>query len=297
MADFIFAARPMLMLPVWSIYLVSFQLSNKSNHLNTPHFLFLIAITLVIGAAYYINQYFDYESDRINNKIGFLQYGLISKREIISAYIVLTLIGILLSICLGFRYCGIITLMVLLALGYSAPPLRLKDGALSGLLANAIGYGILIPMSIQPKFMYSNRISIFPMIYFFMTVSAIYILTTIPDRKGDISINKNTMATQWNDRSLISIGGMLLVISLFISILMHEFVLSIISFFSLMSFFYALLSPTDSRILMACKFPILLLTLIAGYYFPTYLVFIIVLIMSTRLYYYRRFGIKYPRMN
>jgi len=57
---------------------------------------------------------------------------------------------------------------------------------------------------------------------------------------------------------------------------------------------YVVISPRVD--LLAAKFPLLVLTLLAGYYYPYYLLFVVALILATRIYYRRRFGISYPRL-
>jgi hypothetical protein len=47
---------------------------------------------------------------------------------------------------------------------------------------------------------------------------------------------------------------------------------------------------------MAAKIPILLLTLLAGTFYPAFFVFIIVLVWLTRVYYRRRFNMVYPSL-
>ena len=47
---------------------------------------------------------------------------------------------------------------------------------------------------------------------------------------------------------------------------------------------------------MAAKMPLLALTLLAGYYYPVYLGFVVALLVGTRTYYHRRFGVIYPEL-
>jgi len=49
-------------------------------------------------------------------------------------------------------------------------------------------------------------------------------------------------------------------------------------------------------LMFACKFPILLLTLLAGIHFPFYLFLLLLTIILTRVYYKKRFGIVYPKL-
>ena len=58
----------------------------------------------------------------------------------------------------------------------------------------------------------------------------------------------------------------------------------------------ALVVRSQQAVLFAAKRPILLLTLLAGYHYPVYLAFVVALLILTRTYYARRFGMVYPRL-
>lgn len=295
--DFIFAARPMLLLPVWSLYLIANNYYFGTNSFGTDDFIVLACLTLLVAGAYYINQIYDYHSDLINKKLGFLQSGKISKNEMIIVYVVFSMIAIIsgfkISLFLGVVFCAVFILGYI----YSAPPLRLKDRPILGLLSNGIAYGILVPLSIpgfaqQPDYL----LMILPT-YLFMTVSAGYLLTIIPDRDGDTKTGKQTLAVILSDRSIIIVAIVLLLFSLLLAWEMNHLYLMLISSVSLMLYFVILISPKNNLILMACKLPILLISILAGYYYPGYLVFLLALLFLTRLYYKKRFGMVYPRIN
>ncbi|UCD93647.1 MAG: UbiA family prenyltransferase, partial [Candidatus Zixiibacteriota bacterium] len=95
LADFIFAARPMLLLPVWSIYLIACKFSYGQARFDARALMSLIAVSLVAVGAYFINQIYDYQTDLINKKLGFLQRGLISRSEMTAAYISVSLVGLI----------------------------------------------------------------------------------------------------------------------------------------------------------------------------------------------------------
>ena len=187
--DYIYAARPLLHLPVWSVYLVSLyyhqQLSNE-NFLFTD-ILMLISLTLASSASYYINQIYDYESDLLNNKLGFLQKNYISFTEMKLLFYISSILAIGLAFYVS-RFGGfLITILILIGALYSAPPFRLKDRPFFGLLTNVFGYGIVVPLVVMPDMGMHNSGLMdwdFP-IYFSFTIGAIYLLTTIPDKDGD----------------------------------------------------------------------------------------------------------------
>ncbi len=295
--DFFFAARPMLHLPIWSVYLVSFHEAFPETAVAGQPLLILAALSLAGAGSYYLNQIFDYRSDFINQKLGFLQRGYIRRLDMIIAYLLSTSTALAIGYFSGDMAARVIILLCLLGFSYSAPPLRLKDRPVGGLLANAIGFGLLIPMVVPlelPEFTWERMLV--PG-YFFLTVAAVYLLTVIPDREGDILDGKNTLAAIFGDRVLIGIALLLLVLSSIDAYLLDHIMLMGISFASIVLFLIAFVINREPLILLACKLPIFLLSLLAGYYYPAYLGFIIVLLIVTRLYYRRRFGIIYPRLN
>ena len=74
-ADFFFAARPMLHLPIWSVYLVSLHYHNQlsGSKFDLSDLAMLCLLSLMAAAAYYLNQIHDYDSDKINRKLGCMQ--------------------------------------------------------------------------------------------------------------------------------------------------------------------------------------------------------------------------------
>lgn len=287
----------MLLLPVWSVYLVTHRIINGDNEFSPGDGLVLVGVSLIVIGAYFINQIYDFESDRLNRKLGFLQRDLIKKSEMMAAYIVTSIIPLIAGFILDIKIGLVMLIMILIGYVYSASPLRLKDRPLAGLIANAAAYGVLIPMSV-PGFMdYFNISRIYIVICFFMMVAAGYMLTIIPDREGDRKAGKLTLATQSSDKPIIFFAMVFLLAASYSSFVLDNIHLIIICIISIALFLVALVIGRSGFILFACKFPILLLSLLAGYYFPTYLVFLLVLLILTRLYYHKRFGIEYPRLN
>jgi 4-hydroxybenzoate polyprenyltransferase len=296
-ADFIFAARPMLLLPVWSIYLISYNQVYHSVNFGISPILTIMSINLMVAGIYFINQIYDYESDLLNNKLGFLQKGLISRKEMSTAYLAVTIVALIIGFAERLSLGVIILTAITLGFFYSAPPMRFKDRPLAGLLANGIGYGFFLPLSIPGYMEGVTYLKVLLPLYFIFLVSAGYLLTLIPDREGDRKTGKNTLAIQYSDRRLIIIGSVLLFLSIPIAEKLGNFRLLMLSAVSLVLFLAALVIRKEKMILAACKLPILMLSLLAGYYFPTYLIFILVLIILTRIYYRKRFGMVYPRID
>ncbi len=295
--DFIFAARPMLLLPVWSLYLIADKFYFGAEFFEILDFIVLFSLTLLVAGAYYINQIYDYQSDLINKKLGFLQSGKISKNEMTVVFVLISIIAIITGFKISPFLGGLFCVVFILGYIYSAPPLRLKDRPLLGLLSNSFAYGFLVPLSIPGIAATPDYLIMIMPTYYFMIVSAGYLLTIIPDRDGDAKTGKQTLAVLLSDKSVIIVAIILLMISLLLAWQMNHLLLMIISSISILLYITILISPKINLILMACKVPILLMSLLAGYYYPGYLIFLVALLILTRLYYKKRFGMVYPRID
>jgi 1,4-dihydroxy-2-naphthoate octaprenyltransferase len=267
--DFCFAARPLLQLPIWTVYLVALHYHHL---LSGERFAFLdlalmAMISIVFTAAAYLNQVYDFESDRINNKVGFLQRGFLSQNALMRGCLLCLVVPFVVSPFVSWLTLFIVAQLVFLAIVYSAPPPRLKDRPVGGLFANAYGHGFLVAVAVMPDMTLHNAGQLgwdLPF-YFFFAVGATYVLTTIPDRIGDAASGKRTIAV------ILGRNGALWVA-------------------------FALLGLAEASVRLAAKTPLLLLTLLAGFWYPVYLAFVVALLFGTRAYYRRRFGLIYPEL-
>ncbi len=298
--DLFYAARPMLHLPIWSIYLVSLfyhhQLSHE--HFGWANAGLLIGLSLMASGAYFLNQIYDYDSDRINRKLGFLHLGFLTKRELMVAYLMVSLVAI------GWALLGSLLLLIvflqLFVLGYvySVPPLRLKDRPFAGLAANAYSFGFLIPFTVMPELTLHNANLLHwdKPIYFFLAVASIYLLTTLPDREGDRATGKRTIAVVMNHRVVKLLAFLLMLCGAYVANRSQLSLLTLVSLVSALPIAVTLFVRSEKLELFAAKLPILLLTLLAGYFYSGYLLFIVVLLILTRIYYKKRFDLVYPKL-
>jgi 4-hydroxybenzoate polyprenyltransferase len=298
--DLVFAARPMLHLPIWSIYLVALFYNRKltSGHFQWLDVGMLTGLSLLASGAYYLNQVYDYDSDKINRKLGFLQFGLLNKKELMAAYLVVSVMAIGYSFFFSFLMLVIFLQLFLFGYVYSTPPLRFKDRPFPGLLANAYTFGFLVPLTVMPQLNLhdANRLDWDNPIYFFLAVAAIYLLTTLPDRKGDKAVGKRTMAVLLKPTTVKLIAFLLMILAAGVAIRSQRNILVFLSLVSSLPTMITLFLKSDKLELFAAKFPILLLTLLAGYFYPGYLVFIVVVLISCRIYYRRRLNLVYPNL-
>ncbi|MEW6049573.1 MAG: UbiA family prenyltransferase [Candidatus Zixiibacteriota bacterium] len=298
--DYVFAARPLLHVPLWSVYLVSlrYHLQLSGERFGLSDFRLLLAMSLIAAGAFYFNQVHDAESDRINAKVGFLQNDILSERSLTRAYLIASVFAIAIGLTLSWLTVCILMFAFVLGYLYSAPPFRLKDRPIAGLLVNAAGAGFLPSVAVMPD-LTMNNIGLMGWdnpFYFAAAVGGVYLLTTVPDLAGDAATGKKTVPVLFGSKAAVGAAAVILAYSGFIALRSERHLLLVVSSLAFLMAVIAFFSSSSKIVLFAAKIPILMLTCLAGYFFPLYLVFMIALIAGTRLYYRRRFGTVYPRL-
>jgi len=297
--DYIFFARPLLLLPVWTVYLHYLAFSRENGGLNLrigdTAIWQLFSLTLVFAGVYVFNQIFDIESDRINDKLHFLPRGMISIRSAWIYYLFLTLAGAAIMFAFFPEKWPVVAAIIILGTAYSIPCIRLKDNFIGGLMANAAAYGFLVPL-----LLYRNNITasvVFGMAPYFLAIATGYILTTIPDLEGDKASGKKTVAVILGPMGSLWLAFLTLLATLILSMMTANHELGGVALLTLILTIVLLYSFRWRLLMVAIKLPIFLLALLAGWHYPVFAVVLLLTIVLTRAYYKKRFGIKYPGLN
>ncbi len=298
--DYVFAARPMLLVPVWSIYLVALQYHQEltGRQFSLGNIAVLAGLSFLAAGAYYINQIYDKDTDQANQKLLFLRDRLVNEKTLMKLFMVLSIIPV--AIAALYTKALFFIFLQLCGLGfiYSAPPMRLKDRAVAGLLANAYAFGFLISVSIMPE-MTQHNIGLLGWdnpFYFFLAVMGVHILTTLPDAPGDRSSGKKTIGVIFPRKIALLLSLFAFAGASQVALNSGFTILTVIAGIAAVLVICNFLNSNDRLIFLAAKLPILLLTLLAGYFYPLYLLFVVALILATRTYYRRRFNITYPKL-
>jgi len=306
--DYIFATRPMLLLPVWTVYLIArhwhYQKSGLAIDLTD---LYLLAgLTLVFAGAYYLNQVHDFKTDMINKKGGFLQHGLISRWQMTMAFVITSLLGISLGAMVSVAAVVLLAVIIVLGYLYSASPYRLKDRPIGGLLVNMAANGFLVAFSVTTRLSWHEQVSfqLWLPLYFALTVGGTYLLTTLPDQAGDKQTGKKTLVVWLVSLTSMKLGRLLTIQlahllmlgSIYSARQIDSWPLAILSLVTLVMITLNIFVSSEQLLLATIKLPLLLLTLLAGWYAPGYFLFVVALFIVTRIYYRHRFKMKYPRL-
>jgi 4-hydroxybenzoate polyprenyltransferase len=298
--DHWFLARPVLMPPVWTIVL----LAAVPQGILLPFDILppfapriwggLVLCFFLAGAVYILNQVFDIASDRANDKLFFLHRGVVSLQVAVMQSIAFLLLAVGGGWFLGRVWFACTVLLALLGLAYSMPVFRLKDRPFAGLVANAVGHGVLVyylgralvePDSIPPG---GASVS------YALAVAGVYLLTTVPDRGGDAAAGKRTMSVAYGPHTTSALAAFCVLGALVTAVVYRQWPMALAAGISWPLFVGAVISEKFCG--SAIRVALLLLSFFACLAFLPYFLILVGLFFSTRWYYRRRFGIVYPRL-
>lgn len=294
--DWIFFLRPLLHPPVWTIVLLGFFRSPVRPESDMIIIWMLLISSGQAGWAYIINQIADIESDRQNKKLFFLPLEMISKK---AAYISAILIGVatlfgafFLDIELGY----INLLGLIFGFLYSAKPFFGKNRPLFGTLLNGAGHGSIVFIIGYVASGGPLASAIVDSVPYFFAVIAVFIGTTLPDIDGDKKTGKRTPAVALGISNSVIIMLAALMLCQISSLILWDIPLLIISNLCMPFYIYAALKKAVKPAVLAARISVLFLSVAACYFLWQYALLLMLLFVTSRIYYKRRFNISYPKL-
>lgn len=314
--DYIAIARPLLLIPGWTMVLLGYykSISNNITTLITLPFIGSIPIIIypdskilitmilyspLMSAVYIANQITDSKTDEINGKLYLIAEGYVRKNLLKIQIVVLFLIPIVIAFFKFHRiYFYLIILSIVLGILYSTRPIRLKGKPFLDLFANALGFGIIaFAVGWESGSKISPSIFVDSLPYFFC-ISAAFINTTIPDIEGDIHIGDLTTGAFLGVRRSCLLSTIIVSIVPFISLLSKDFISFIASLVSLPFFIYMTIDNWNEKklnsIVLTTKISLLILSILVAILIPFYFILLIITVLFVKLYYQIRFNINYP---
>jgi 4-hydroxybenzoate polyprenyltransferase len=295
--DCLFLIRPVLMPPVWTILLLGHHRSSEiSGESNLPG-LAVLLVTFLVGGVYVLNQIFDVESDRLNQKLFFLAKGYISKTNAILETVLLNLISIVPAFLISLRLGLLFLLGMVFGFLYSVPPLSLKNRPLGGLLINAFAHGSLAFLTGWGMNRGLSADALLFSLPYMFAVAAIYLNTTVPDTEGDRRAGKITLSVKWGRQRAMILSVILVAVAITASVLVKDIPFLVASSLSFPLFVLAAFGKQEKGIVLSTKLSILILSIAAGIFYPWYFAILVVGFIGTRLYYRARFNLDYPTLS
>jgi 4-hydroxybenzoate polyprenyltransferase len=299
--DYIFLMRPMILIPVWTFYLLGAWHSRNTSGAPIPQFPFfigLVSFTALLGAVYIINQISDRETDLKSGKLFLLSHSIITSRTAaLEAALLLSLSAALGIIFMPAGFNILLLLGFLLGLAYSVEPVRLKKRPLLDVLANAVGNGVLNTLAgwtaAGAPLEGLERLIPYP-----IAVASVHLTTTLADIEGDSESGLRTSGVVLGPKRGIALAVGLMAASVAAASALDNRPAFYAALLSLPVFLIPARSSKrehiDTSILLPAKAATLIFSVTAGFLFPLYIPFLAVIVLGTRLYYRKRFGIAYP---
>lgn len=292
--DYLFLIRPVLMPPVWTVLLMGHNRSSQLYGQSHLPGLALLLVTFLVGGVYILNQIFDIESDRLNQKLFFLPQGYISKTSALFEMMLFNLISIIPAFIISWELGFLFVLGMIFGFLYSAPPFSFKNRPIGGLVFNALAHGSLTFLGgWTMNHSLSWKALLFSLPYMF-AVGAIYLNTTIPDIDGDRRVGKITLVARSGKGKAVLFSLVFVAMAIILSIWVKDIPLLIASSLSLPFFVYCIFTQKERDVILATKVSILFLSIVAGIFYPWYFAILILGFVGTRLYYKARFNLDYP---
>ncbi len=294
--DYVFLSRPVLLAPVWTIFLLGYHRSISTNRAVNPPLLILVLLTFLSASIYIINQICDMRTDRINRKLFLLADRIISQKKAMAQAIIFALVSVIPAFVISPTLGILFALGLALGLIYSLPPMVLKNRPIGGLLCNALGHGSLVFLI---GWCANSRFSSGALVYsipYLLAVGAIYLNTTIPDKEGDRKSGKITLAVKRGDFFTKLVSVVFCFLSFVFSVILRDYPLLIVALFSVFLFVYMLFTESLKTVTLVTKLSVFGLSVAAGIFHAWYFILLLSLYTISRIYYKVRFGMNYPTL-
>lgn len=300
--DYFFILRPLILIPSWNFLLIGSYLADQQGRFTVNIILGLIVYTAVMGGAYILNQLTDIETDRLNEKLFLLTGGFVSVRAAYTEMAILWIAALLLSLRFGWLFLLFILVSIVMGIMYSVPPVKLKGKPVLDTLANGIGYGMInfaVGWLVVSSFEPSMFLRFAPYV---LSISAVFINTTIVDIEGDRRAGENTTGVFLGPKLSGVVSTLIMTAAIVVAYLQRDYICLVPAAVSWPLFTYSagysLFKGGISRkaTIASFRLPGLLFTVITAVLYPIYFIILLALLFFMRLYYKKRFGMTYPTL-
>lgn len=309
--DYLFLHRPTLIVPVWTIALLGTRAASLPGRSGNPFLtdrcpfvnflrsdldllLMLVLAGLVAGAAFVLNQIYDIETDRKNEKLFLLPQGHVTVSEAWILYGTSSIVGIAGGFYLNWQFGILLVAGALLGIQYSHPLFKVRKDSYKSFRNNMLAHGMLAFLFGWVMVKNFDIEGILKSVPYMFGVGALYLNTTLLDIKGDEATGKQTYAVEWGATKTQTVAIVLTFCGLITSVMTADYAFTIGAAVTLPFLFAARLNNSLKLSTLATKVAILALSIFSVIFYPIYLIFLIVTIALSRIYYGRRFSIKYP---
>ncbi|MBD3368175.1 MAG: hypothetical protein GF405_08415 [Candidatus Eisenbacteria bacterium] len=305
LVDYIFLLRPTALVPAWVFVARGARLALAPRPFDglVPQPLLALALTTltaVLAGGYILNQITDIESDRRNQKLFLLHRGIIPKGRAATLMIILWAVAGVLTLWLppGVRWAVLAALV--LNVTYSTPPIRAKARPWFDIAWNGLGFGAVSTVvgwfAVAPEVAWVEP-GAFPLLEtagYAAAVAGLIASTTIPDVEGDRAEGLNTIGVALGARrtGLVALGLMSGAVAFAALSADAAGLVAALAGFGLL--LQAQLRRSRAARVLASQWTVAAYVLVAAFFDPYLLVLLAIVVLSSRVYYRRRFDVAYP---
>lgn len=257
---------------------------------------------MLLGGVYILNQITDIRTDRLNKKLFLIAEEFIPLRNAYIEMFLLWSISLFLSwfFCIYFFSFAIISLII--GILYSLPPIKLKGRPIFDTVSNGIGYGIInfvMGWLMQRPFEWYLLFRFLP---YSLSISAVFINTTIVDIEGDKKSGSITTSVFLGEKFSYILSSILMIGGVYTAIIQKDLICLIPAAISLPLYIYiagyCLVNKKIDRKLTIISFrlPGLIFTVITCIIYPIFILCLLIVFVGMKIYYKKRFQMNYPTL-
>lgn len=292
--DYFFVLRPTLMFPFWTMTLAGCGISHFQNTRSIfEWFLLSVALSLLFGLIYLLNQLKDRKTDKLNKKLILVSEGMLSNIELVTESILLFGMTTAILIIGGFSDLWLVISGIFMIWGvlYNFTPFALNWRPWGSVFAYVFGGWLFLRLGAQIMGTEAHFIRELP---YMIAFSASCIVTDIIDRKGDAAVSKKTFVVLFGEKTAVMVGSTGFIVASILGLLNNDWVIAVPALLTAPVMFTAAIKNDIKLTSQVNKFAIFGLSIAVGVNFPVYLVIIAMYYPFARWYHRQRFGMEYP---
>ncbi len=306
--DLLFLMRPILLVPVWGFSLFGYfraktnslrEVNSLWNDSSLPVCSLLFLFSLSVGAVYIFNQIADIEVDKKNGGLPLLASDIVKRNDALVFAFLLSGVSIITPLFTEYKTISILSLLALIiGLLYSFKPFYFSGKPFCDFLSNALGYGVIAfgagwicggKTLMEANFLYTA-------LPYFLLMCAGSISSTLPDRAGDYSEQKNTTAVVFGNQKAHLIATFLLLNAAIAAIIEGDFLALICSAAPFPFYLCYIFKPTEFFMESTYKIGGAMTMLCSGLIIPLLIPAGIIVFFATWLYFRLRHNVSYPSL-
>lgn len=307
--DLFFISRPVLWIPVWCFSLFGFSRGSFTQgtislswvtpvHRQLYVFAWILCFSCSVGVVYILNQIADREVDARNSGFPLLARNAISLKTAIVSAVLLSLITLVLPIAFDHPQIAVLSLIsIIVGTLYSFKPFFFSGRPVLDFLSNAFGYGLIAFAAgwLQSGGRFTSEFLLSALPYFLLMCSG-SINSTIPDVCGDAAMGKKTTAVAFGVKRAHILSSIFLGAALFTGLQRHDMTAIICAVLPAPFFILYFIKPSPKMVELTYKSGAVACMVCAMCVSIIFCVSTVVFLALTWIYFYWRFGVKYPSL-